>query len=276
MMAGLGSLRLVDSPDFRNATNGFTGVKVEAEVADLQAEALRALPQQRRPDEPDAIEANRPALDREGFDQQVWGIDLRVGRALGPLDPGITYVGFHEDDRPGRPTRNRQLHSLGARLVADPARGRFDLDTEAYVQLGTIRAGLAPEAPRQRVEAGSARIEAGYSFDGSWQPRLSLRYDWASGDRPRGHLRPLRPAVRQPRSGFRSFRPLCRHRPRQHQLAGPSPWPRTRPERRPCDGPPALGPTARPTASRPAACAIPRADPAASRARGWKAASVTG
>lgn len=186
MMTGLGSLRLVDSPEFRNATNGFTGVKLEAQVADLQVEALWALPQQRRPDEPDAIKSNRPALDRERFDQQVWGIDLRVGRALDPLDLGITYVGFHEDDRPGRPTRNRQLHSLGARLVADPARGRFDLDTEAFVQLGTIRAGLAPEAPRQRVQAGFARIEAGYSFDGPWQPRLSLRYDWASGDRPGG------------------------------------------------------------------------------------------
>jgi hypothetical protein len=186
MMAGLGTMRLIDSPDFRNATNGFTGLKAELEAPGLTIEALWALPQQRRPDAPDAVRANRPALDREGFDRQVWGVDFLAKRALGPLDAGFIYVGYGEADRPGRPTRNRQLHTLGPRLAAAAAPGRLDLDAEAYVQLGTIRSSLAAEAPRERVEAGFARVEIGYSFEAPWQPRLSVRYDWASGDRPGG------------------------------------------------------------------------------------------
>lgn len=113
MATGLGSMRLVDSPDFRNATNGFTGIKAELALPRLALEALWAMPQQRRPDDLDSIRANRFALDDEGLDRQVWGADLLAERAMGPLDIGFTYVGYAERDRPGRPTRNRQLHTQG-------------------------------------------------------------------------------------------------------------------------------------------------------------------
>lgn len=186
MATGLGSLRLIDPPDFRNATNGFTGIKAELALPRLALEALWAMPQQRRPDKPDDVLANRAALDREGFDRQVWGIDLLAERALGPLDAGLVYVGYAERDRPGRPTRDRQLHTLGPRLAAVPAPGRFDLDAEAYWQGGTIRTSIAADATRQRVNAGFAHVEAGYTLDTPWRPRISFRYDWASGDRPGG------------------------------------------------------------------------------------------
>jgi hypothetical protein len=52
------------------------------------------------------------------------------------------------------------------------------------VQWGEVSASFAPDAPRLQVLAGFARAEIGYSFAGSWQPRLSFRYDWASGEGP--------------------------------------------------------------------------------------------
>ncbi len=184
ILLGLGSNRLVDPPDYRNATNAFTGVKLETQAGPLAVEAAWAMPQQRRPDAPEDVRANRWALDREGTDRQVWGVHLFHREVIGALGAGLTYVGYHEHDRDGRPTRDRNLHAVGPWLFAPPRAGRFDLDAEAYVQWGTVSASLEPDAVRQEVLAGFARAEIGYSLPGAWQPRLSFRYDWASGDRP--------------------------------------------------------------------------------------------
>lgn len=188
MATGLGSGRLVDSPDFRNTTNGYTGARAELRAGAATFDLLWAMVQQRRPDEPGAVRANRPALDYEGLDRQVWGADLGVANAIGPADIGITYVGYAERDRPSRPTRGRRLHTIGPRLIIEPASGRFDVETEAFLQWGSLRDGLAPESDRLDVLAGFARIEIGHSFAGPWNPRLSFRYDWASGDRPGGRF----------------------------------------------------------------------------------------
>ncbi len=184
MMTGLGTNRLIDAPDFRNTTNALTGMRIDLALGGLAVEALWAMPQQRRPDDRESVRANRFALDREGLDRQIWGIDLVRLPAPGRPGIGLTYVGFAERDRPERPTRDRRLHSFGSRLFMPPAEGQIDLDAEAIVQFGRISADLSPDAPDLPVRAGFARAEAGYSFPGSWQPRVSLRYDWASGDRP--------------------------------------------------------------------------------------------
>ncbi|MFN7176865.1 MAG: alginate export family protein, partial [Thermaurantiacus sp.] len=182
MMTGLGSNRLVDSPDFRNATTSFTGLKLNVESRGWNIDALWAMPVQRLPDAREDVLANRWAFDREGLDRQLWGIHAMRRDALGPVGLGLTYVGFAERDRPGRPTRDRNLHSAGPWLLARPRQGRFDLDAEAYVQWGSLSASLAPDALRQEVLAGFARAEIGYTLSGPWAPRVSVRYDWASGD----------------------------------------------------------------------------------------------
>jgi hypothetical protein len=184
MMTGLGSNRLIDPPDFRNTTNSFTGLRLQLETDGVNVEAMWAMPVQRLPEGREEVLANRWELDREGLDRQVWGVHALRREMFGPVGLGLTYVGYYERDRPGRPTRDRRLHSLGPWLLAAPRPGRLDLDAEAYVQWGEVSASFAPDAPRLQVLAGFARAEIGYSFAGSWQPRLSFRYDWASGEGP--------------------------------------------------------------------------------------------
>ncbi len=183
-LLGIGSNRLIDPPDYRNATNAFTGLKLEARRGPWIIEAAWAMPQQRLPSDREEVRQNRFALDREGLDRQIWAVHLFRQEAIGPVGAGLTYVGFREEDRPGLPTRNRRLHTLGPWLLRTPAPGQLDLDAEAFLQWGRIRASAAEPAPDLDVLAGFARLEVGASLAGAWRPRLSFRIDWASGDRP--------------------------------------------------------------------------------------------
>ena len=183
----LGSRRLVAADDYRNTTNGYTGVR-----ADLRLEGRTSgvvfytLPQQRRPDSREDLEDNRSELDREDGSQRLYGGYLSRPLPVGGGLAEVGYIRFQESDRVDRPTRNRDLHSLSARLIADPRAGRFDYEAELIRQTGSIRAGLQADAPRLEVEAWFLHADAGYSFQHSWRPRLSVEFDRATGDRPGG------------------------------------------------------------------------------------------
>jgi len=143
------------------------------------------LPQSRLPDDLPSLLDNEPRLDRESFDTRLWGVFLRLEGVL----PGILaephYVGFRERDSSGRPTRDRELHNLGFRLLREPSGGRFDFELEAIRQFGQISSSSAPAAGRLDVSASFVHAEAGYSFRDGGKPRLSLEYDRATGDGPR-------------------------------------------------------------------------------------------
>ncbi|HTI68014.1 MAG TPA: alginate export family protein [Caulobacteraceae bacterium] len=186
MTLNLGSRRLVAADDYRNTTSGYTGLRFDAKSAHGKTLTLiYVAPQVRLPEDTASLRANRVRLDTEGADLLLWG-----GVAAMPL-PGkavleLEYFGLAEKDAPGRPTRNRDLDSYGARLVRAPQAGRLDYELEAIAQTGTIRASLDPAARTLGVSAGFVHAEAGYQFAAAWKPRLSLEYDWASGDRGGG------------------------------------------------------------------------------------------
>lgn len=187
MTLNLGSRRLVAADDYRNTTSGYTGVKLDAKGwGGATATLIYVLPQTRLPEDMAGLRRNAVELDEESGDLVLWG-----GVASKPVLPGgglveLEYFGLDERDAPGRPTRDRQLHSYGARLFREPHAGRFDYDVEAIRQTGTIRASNAPAAPVLDVSAGFVHGEAGYQFAGAWKPHLSLEYDWVSGDRGGG------------------------------------------------------------------------------------------
>ncbi|MEK7343456.1 MAG: alginate export family protein [Pseudomonadota bacterium] len=185
-MLNLGARRLVAADDYRNTTNGYTGARVDLATAQGgSATLIYVLPQQRRPDDEASVLDNDFALDREGFDLQLWG-GYGAQRLSKSSFAEIGYFRLRERDRPGRPTRDRDLHSISLRLMRDPAPRRFDYEVEGIWQMGRISASTAATARTLAVAAWFAHADAGYSFPGPLKARLSAEFDYVSGDRPGG------------------------------------------------------------------------------------------
>jgi hypothetical protein len=182
----LGSRRLVAADDYRNTTNGYTGVKLDLSGRRGAAATLfYTLPQVRLPDGQPALLDNRVRLDRESGDLKLWGGVVSAPVAgLGLAEAAA--VGLDERDAPGRPTRDRRLRTLDGRVVRNPAPQRFDYEAEAAYQFGHLSAGAAANAARLDVSAYFVHLDAGYQFAGRWKPHLSAEYDRVSGDRGAG------------------------------------------------------------------------------------------
>lgn len=184
-----GSRRLIAADEFRNTLSSNTGVIFHHD--DGRGKALDlfwAMPQERLPDDREGLLSNAVEFDHEGLDRQIWGLFAEAPQRIGKAGLGLAYVGFYERDRPGRPTRNRVLHTIGPRLLRPSAAGVLDYEVEGYAQVGWIAQSLAPAAPTVPVLAWFLHADAGYSFRHSWQPRLSFELDIASGDRPGGRF----------------------------------------------------------------------------------------
>ncbi|MFM8377634.1 MAG: alginate export family protein, partial [Phenylobacterium sp.] len=96
----LGSRRLVAADDYRNTTNGYTGVRADLRLADrTSATAFYTLPQQRRPEAPEDLRDNRFKLDREDASQRLYGAYISRPFPTGGLVE-VGYVRFQESDRP--------------------------------------------------------------------------------------------------------------------------------------------------------------------------------
>ncbi len=181
----IGSRRLVAADDYRNTTNGYTGLNAEIVTkGGVAATLIYVLPQQRRPDDPASLRRNAVAPDREGFDLVLWGGTLAKTRAFGPFTLEGSFYHLGERDMPGRPTRDRSLNTYGGRLLRDSAAGKADVEIEAYYQSGRISASTLANAATIPVSAWFVHGDAGYTFPTRWKPRLAIEYDRASGDRP--------------------------------------------------------------------------------------------
>lgn len=179
----LGSRRLVAADDYRNTTNGYTGLRADIRAGDGTAATLiYTLPQIRLPDDLPSILDNKVKLDRESFDLQLWGGLVSRPRVVAGAMVEIGYFGLAERDAPPRPTRNRHLHNVSARLIRDPAPGKADFEFEGIYQFGSVRSSVAANAPQLDVSAWFLHADAGYSFPGPLKARLSVEYDYASGD----------------------------------------------------------------------------------------------
>ena len=187
MTLNLGSRRLVAADDYRNTTNGYTGLRADLVAPHgVSAVAIYTLPQQRRPDDREGLARHRVRFDHEGFDLVLWGGIVDKAGLPGGMTVEATYFHLRERDEPGRPTRDRSLDTWGGRIVREPKAGFADFEVEAFRQTGHVSASALPGAARLPVSAGFFHADAGYSFPVAWAPRLSAEFDWASGDRPGG------------------------------------------------------------------------------------------
>jgi hypothetical protein len=182
----LGSRRLIASDEYRNTPQGSTGLRADVSLAgNARWTLFFVMPQQRRPDDFASLRDNEPALDHEGFDQLLWGGQFaKPGVLPGGALAELAYVGFRERDNGGRSTRDRRLHSFDVRALREPRAGQFDYELEGIWQVGRIRASTAGTASDLDVRAFFLHADAGYSFSTPARARLSVEYDYASGDGP--------------------------------------------------------------------------------------------
>ena len=181
----VGSRRLIASDDFRNTPQGYTGARAELKFRGRRSASLfYVLPQQHRPDDFGSLRGNEFRLDRENRNLQLWGALFSHAGPPGHLLAEAGFVRLVEHDSPGRPTRNRGLTTINARLIQDAAPGRWDYEIEGMGQTGSVRAGTALNAAPLSVHAHFIHAELGYTLAGSWKPHLSVEFDYASGDGP--------------------------------------------------------------------------------------------
>lgn len=179
----IGSRRLVAADDYRNTTNGYTGVRAEARLpASIRATAIYVLPQLRLPDDAASVRDNAVVLDRESFDLRLWGATVWRERALGQAMVEASYYRLDERDTVERPSRDRHLDTLGIRIIRLPAAGKIDFELEAIGQWGRVSSGLAANAATLDVAASFIHADVGVTFPGPARARLSVEYDRASGD----------------------------------------------------------------------------------------------
>lgn len=187
MMLNLGSRRLVAADDYRNTTNGYTGVKADFSArGGWKGTLIYTLPQVRLPDTLEDVRSAKVKLDRESFDFVLWGGQLSRAKTVGLAILEVTYFHLGERDAPARPTRDRSLDTFGGRLILEPKSSQFDYEIEAFYQTGSVSTSTAASAQRQSVAASFIHADVGYTFPGAWMPRLSVEYDRASGDKPGG------------------------------------------------------------------------------------------
>lgn len=183
----IGSRRLVAADDYRNTTNGYTGLKADiAAPGGLAGTLIYVLPQQRRPDNAASLRDARVEWDHEGFDQVLWGGTVAKAKAIGPITIEASFYHLGERDTPDRQTRDRSLNTYGGRIMREPVSGKADFEIEAFHQSGRINASTAANATRWPVSASFIHADFGYTLKDTWKTRLSIEYDRASGDRAGG------------------------------------------------------------------------------------------
>lgn len=178
-----GSRRLVAISAYPNVTTAFTGASIDWKRGDDAFSAFYTLPQNRLPSDLPALLDNDHDWDEEGGDLRFWGLFYAREKAIGDATVEAYLYGLNEEDSADLPTRNRDLWTAGGRIVRAPAKGAWDAELEGAWQGGTSRnSTAAADVTDLNVRAWFIHVEAGYTFDAPWSPRLALIYDIASGD----------------------------------------------------------------------------------------------
>ena len=184
MTMDLGSRRFVSRQAFRNSTNAYTGVRFDwRPEKGSGVTAFWTMPQDRMPNDSDAIHDNRVKLDRERLEQQFFGFNASKAKLVGNV--GVELFGYRlvERDAPNFATRNRRLWTVGGRVLRAPARNRTDFEFEGAWQGGTTHASAAAtDRTALPVDARFIHAALGHSFAAPWSPRVQIAYDYASGD----------------------------------------------------------------------------------------------
>ena len=178
----LGNRRLVARNDFRNTTNNFDGLNVLWEGASKSSlRAFYTLPVRRLPTDETSLLDNDVELDESNRHVQFWGLYGTLAELFPKVQAELYWLELDEQDSAGLATADRDLTTLGLRSLRKPAKGEFDFELESAWQFGSSHSNTT-SATELDHDARFHHLEAGYTFDASWKPRLALQYDIATGD----------------------------------------------------------------------------------------------
>jgi hypothetical protein len=169
--APFGSSRIVSVRDGPNIRLAFDGARVTWARAANRLDLIALRPVRNRPGAFDDVSERKQAL---------WGAYATLApQAAGPARLDVYWLGYERRDaRFAIGAGDEYRQSLGARFF-----GRldgWDWNWEALVQRGRFDGSTVG---RQRIRAWTMATDSGFTLAGrSWQPRLGLKADIASGD----------------------------------------------------------------------------------------------
>lgn len=176
----VGSRRLVARNRFRNTLNNFTGLDWQWQSKNKQQLRLfYTLPVQRLVE--GNILDNKSAFDKQDDEVVFWGAYYHLPTLSWGDNAEVYWFALDEDDSLGRATSNRDIYTIGFRLYRKAKTQKFDYQIESVYQFGDSRSSRTATTDLEH-KAHFQHIELGYSFQHSWNPRLVLQYDYASGD----------------------------------------------------------------------------------------------
>jgi hypothetical protein len=183
------SRRLVSRSGFRNILASFDGVRgVWTGPDKVKVTGFYTAPVNRAPSDVLSALDNDVELNETAEEVRFGGFAFEHPLPFDAI--GDVYLfDLDEDDATDAPTRNRDLSTFGARIKRASKAETFDFELEYARQTGSVRATTSPaDVTDLDVEADMIHAEAGYTFAAPWSPRLSLHYDFASGDNSPGDL----------------------------------------------------------------------------------------
>lgn len=185
MTMDVGSRRLVARNRTRNTINAFTGIRARwSNPGRVGLDAFVTMPVARLPNilERDRMRNNEFDLDQEHWERLFWGLYVSDLQISSRFDTEAYLIGIREDDRPGLPTRNRNFLTSGVR--AHHSGDVWAYEIEAALQRGKSRASVLPiDTTDLDHRAWFTHAEISRKLQGSWEPRVILRFDYASGDK---------------------------------------------------------------------------------------------
>jgi hypothetical protein len=176
--------RVIARNEFRNTINAFDGLELRwASAGGHEVRAFGVVPVLRRPSSAEALAAQDAELDATVFEAPLVALGYQSPALWSKLRADAYVVGYFEGDSVDAPSTNRRLVTPGLRLTRPRAAGELDLEVELILQVGRSRATSAKDDTTDLDHrAASIAAAVGYTFDLPATPRLSLIYDFASGD----------------------------------------------------------------------------------------------
>ena len=184
----IGGRRLVARNNYRNTINAFTGLNGKWKNDDNQTlEAFIVMPVRRLPRRPSELDDNDVRFDEEQDETEFFGVHASSPVFNEDVTGELYFFGLDEDDESDVLTRNRELYTVGARVVRKPAAGEVNFEWESAFQWGESRSTPLPTDTEDLDHTAMFHhLSVGYQFDVRFKPLVEALFDYASGDQDSG------------------------------------------------------------------------------------------